>query len=306
MSARMRDFLSDGFDQLRREPIAKRIRAVHAGGTVADTTRAVLVWEPRRVVPSYAIPEDDVRGELVPGGPAGTGTGGTDAADAAGVPLPDVTARPVLDPSIPFAVHTTPGQVVTVRAGGQDRPGAGFRLADPDLAGYVVLDFDAFDAWYEEDEPNLAHPRDPFHRIDVLPSSRPVRLELDGQLLAESSRPALLFESMLPTRYYLPREDIRAELIPSSTTTYCAYKGRASYWSATAGGQVIPDVAWTYEEPLHDAAQVRGLIAFFDERIDLTLDGRRRERPVTPWSTPRRGAADGNGDGAGPGHPDGT
>jgi uncharacterized protein (DUF427 family) len=306
MSARIRDFLSNGFDQLRREPIAKRIRAVHAGGTVADTTRAVLVWEPRRVVPSYAIPVEDFHGELLPAGPAGAGTAGTDAADAAGVPLPDVTARPVLDPSIPFAVHTTPGQVVTVRAGGQDRPGAGFRPADPDLAGYVVLDFDAFDAWYEEDEPNVAHPRDPFHRIDVLSSSRSVRLELDGQLLAESSRPALLFESMLPMRYYLPREDIRAELTPSSTTTYCAYKGRASYWSATVGGQVIPDVAWTYEEPLHDAAQVRGLIAFFDERIDLTLDGQRRERPVTPWSTPRRGVAKGSGDGAGPGHPGGT
>ena len=284
MSARIRDFLSNGFDQLRREPIAKRIRAVHAGGTVADSTRAVLVWEPRRVVPSYAIPVEDFHGELLPADPAGAGTTGTDAADAAGVPLPDVTARPVLDPSIPFAVHTTPGQVVTVRAGGQDRPGAGFRPAEPDLAGYVVLDFGAFDAWYEEDEPNVAHPRDPFHRIDVLPSSRPVRVELDGQLLAESSRPALLFETMLPTRYYLPREDIRAGLIPSTTISYCAYKGRASYWSATVGGRLVPDLAWSYEDPLHEAAQVRGLVAFFDERIDLSLDGRRRERPITPWS----------------------
>ncbi|MCW2906964.1 MAG: hypothetical protein JWL68_1753 [Actinomycetia bacterium] len=297
MSARMRDLLSDGFDQLRREPIAKRIRAVHAGVTVADSTRAVLVWEPRRVVPSYALPVDDVRGELLPGDPAGTGTAGTDAADAGGVRLPDVTGRPVLDPSIPFPVHSTPGHVMTVRAGGQDRPGAGFCPADPDLAGYVVLDFGAFDTWYEEDQPNVGHPHDPFHRIDVLPSSRPVRLELDGWLLAESSRPALLFETMLPTRFYLRREDIRAELIPSSTTTYCAYKGRASYWSASVGGRVIPDAAWTYTEPLHDATPVRDLIAFFDERVDLTLDGRRRERPVTPWSAPRAG----DGDGAGPG-----
>jgi uncharacterized protein (DUF427 family) len=297
MSARMRDLLSDGFDQLRREPIAKRIRAVHAGVTVADSTRAVLVWEPRRVVPSYALPVDDVRGELLPGDPAGTGTAGTDAADAGGVRLPDVTGRPVLDPSIPFAVHSTPGHVMTVRAGGQDRPGAGFCPADPDLAGYVVLDFGAFDTWYEEDQPNVGHPHDPFHRIDVLPSSRLVRLELDGQLLAESSRPALLFETMLPTRFYLRREDIRAELIPSSTTTYCAYKGRASYWSASVGGRVIPDAAWTYTEPLHDATPVRDLIAFFDERVDLTLDGRRRERPVTPWSAPRAG----DGDGASPG-----
>jgi uncharacterized protein (DUF427 family) len=282
MSTRMRDLLADGFDQLRVEPIAKRIRAVQAGGTVVDSTRAVLVWEPRRVVPSYAVPAEDVRGALVPEGDPGTGAAGR--ADAAGVRLPDVTSRPVLDPSTPFAVHTTAGQVVAVRAGGQDRPGAGFRPADPALAGYVVLDFAGFDGWYEEDEPNVGHPRDPFHRIDVLASSRTVRLELDGQLLAESSRPALLFETMLPARYYLPREDIRAGLIPSATTSYCAYKGRASYWSASVGGRVIPDLAWTYEAPLHDAAQVGGLIAFFDERIDVTLDGHRRERPVTPWS----------------------
>jgi uncharacterized protein (DUF427 family) len=280
MSARMRDFLSTGLDQLRREPTARRIRAGLAGAIVVDTTRAELVWEPRRVVPSYAVPAGDISGELVaaaPVAPAG-------AADRAGVRLPDVTDRPVLDPTVPFAVHTAPGQVMTVRAGGQDRPAAGFCPADPDLAGYVVLDFGAFDAWYEEDEPNVAHPRDPFHRIDVLPSSRPVRVELDGQLLAESSRPAMLFETMLPTRYYLPREDIRAELIPSSTISYCAYKGRASYWSATVGGRLVPDLAWSYEEPLHEAAQVRGLVAFFNERTDLSLDGRRRERPITPWS----------------------
>ena len=281
MSARMRDFLSDGLDQLRKEPIAKRIRAVQGDDTVVDTTRAELVWEPRRVVPSYAVPAGDIAGELVPAAPAAP----AGAADQAGVWIPDVTDRPVLDPTVAFAVHTTPGQVVTVRAGGQDRAAAGFCPADPDLAGYVVLDFGAFDAWYEEDEPNLAHPRDPFHRIDVLPSSRHVRVELDGQLLAESSRPVLLFETMLPTRCYLPREDVRADLIPSSTISYCAYKGRASYWSATVGGRLVPDLAWSYEEPLHEAARVRGLVAFFDERIDLSLDGRRRERPITPWSS---------------------
>jgi uncharacterized protein (DUF427 family) len=151
------------------------------------------------------------------------------------------------------------------------------------------LDFGAFDAWYEEDELNVAHPRDPFHRIDVLPSSRRVRVELDGQVLAESSRPTLLFETMLPARYYLPREDIRAELTPSATRTYCAYKGEASYWSAAAGGRAVPDIAWTYQQPRHDAAQVRGLIAFFNERLDITVDGKRLDRPRTPWS-PGRGS----------------
>jgi uncharacterized protein (DUF427 family) len=101
---------------------------------------------------------------------------------------------------------------------------------------------------------------------------------------AQSSRPALLLETMLPTRYYLPREDISAELIPTSTRTYCAYKGQASYWSATLDGRQLPDIAWTYPNPLHDAAQVRGLIAFFTERLDVILDGERLERPITPWS----------------------
>ena len=201
-----------------------------------------------------------------------------------GVALPDMTARPVLDPRIPFAVHSADGEVVDLHAAGRHRTGAGFRPADPDLAGLVVLDFGAFDAWYEEDELNVAHPRDPFHRIDVLPSSRRIRLELDGQVLAASSRPAVLFETMLPARFYLRRADVTAELIPSPTRTWCAYKGQASYFSASVGGRLVPDIAWTYEDPLHDAAQVRGLVAFFDERIDVILDGERRARPVTPWS----------------------
>ena len=156
--------------------------------------------------------------------------------------MPDVSSRPVLDPGIPFAVHTAHGEVVDVRTAGGDRPAAGLRLADPDLSGYVVLDFAAFDTWYEEDEANVGHPRDPFHRIDVLPSSRHVRIELDGEVLAESTRPTLLFETMLPTRYYLPREDVRAALVPSDTWTYCAYKGRASYFSALVGEQRVADL----------------------------------------------------------------
>jgi uncharacterized protein (DUF427 family) len=197
MSSQVRTLMASGFGELRHEPTAKRIQAVLGGETIVDSTRAVLVWEPRRIVPSYAVPVEDVRGELVPAGAVSTGPG-----DDVGVSLADVTALRVLDPWIPFAVHSTAGEAVDLRAAGQVRPGAGFRPADPDLAGLVILDFGAFDAWYEEDEQNVAHPRDPFHRIDVLPSSRQVRLELDGQLLAVSSRPVLLFETMLPTRYY--------------------------------------------------------------------------------------------------------
>ena len=283
MSTRMRDLLTGGFGQLRHEPTGKRIRAVLGGGTVVDTTRALLIWEPRRIVPSYAVPDGDVTAELVLADPAAADTAGT-----IGARMPELSSRPVLDPSVPFAVHTAEGRAADLSAGGQNRPGAGFYPADPDLAGYVVLDFAAFEAWYEEDELNVAHPRDPFHRIDVLPSSRQVRLELDGHLLAQSSRPTLLFETMLPTRYYLPPDDIRAELIPSGTRTYCAYKGQASYWSAAVGDRVVSDIAWTYQQPRHDAARAGGLIAFFNERLDVIVDGERLERPITPWS-PRPG-----------------
>ena len=275
MSTQLRRLLASNFGQLRYEPTAKRIRAELGGRTVVDTTGAALVWEPRRVVPSYAVPRSDVRGDLVPAaaGPAGDRD-----------PSARLAGRPVLDPRIPFAVHTTEGLVVDLDVAGQHRPAAGFLPADPDLAGLVVLDFGAFDAWYEEDELNVSHPRDPFHRIDVLPSSRRVRLELDGQVLAESARPMLLFETLLPTRYYLPRADVSAELTASPTRTWCAYKGQASYFSVGDGRRVVPDLAWTYVDPRHDATGVRDLIAFFDERIDVIVDGKPQPRPVTPWS----------------------
>jgi Uncharacterized protein conserved in bacteria len=278
MSTRMRDSLMSELGGLRHEPTAKRIRAVLARATVVDSTRAVLLWEPRRIVPSYAVPEEDLRADLLPAPTVTTGD------DEVGVSLPDLSSRPVLDPGIPFAVHTADGEALDMRIGGHHRPGAAFRPADPDLPGYVVLDFAAFDAWFEEEEPNVAHPRDPFHRIDVLAGSRHLRVELDGRVLAESSRPTLLFETMLPPRFYLPREDVVADLVPSATRSFCAYKGEASYWSVELDDGPVADVAWTYERPLHEAEHVRDLVAFFDERVDVVLDGERRERPVTPWS----------------------
>jgi uncharacterized protein (DUF427 family) len=279
MSTRVRAALASTFGELRHEPIGKRIRAEAAGDVVVDSTRAVLVWEPRRVVPTYAVPRDDLRAELTPGRAVDR------AAEDVGLRLPDVTSRPILDPSIPFAVHTADGEGAdVVTPAGRTLAAAAFLVADEDLPGYVVLDFDAFDAWYEEDVPTVSHPRDPFHRIDAFPSSRSVRLELDGEVLAESSRPVLLFESMLPTRFYLPREDVRVELTPSPTTSTCAYKGQATYWSPVVGGRTVPDLAWSYEDPLREAEPVRSLVCFFDEQVDVVLDGVRRERPVTPWS----------------------
>jgi uncharacterized protein (DUF427 family) len=266
----MRDLLMGQLGALRHEPTDKRIRATLGDATVVDSTRALLVWEPKRIVPSYAVPIDDVTAELAAAAPA------PDSGEPGGSMLGE---RPVLDPSIPFAVHTTAGEPLTVRAAGGSQAPA-FRPADPALHDYVILDFGAFDRWLEEDEPNVGHPRDPFHRIDIVHSSRQVRVESGGQVLAESSRPYLLFEPPLPARSYLPAEDVRTDLLePSDTVTFCAYKGRATYWSHDG-----VDVCWTYREPLREAAEVTNRIAFFDERVDVITDGVRKDRAITPWS----------------------
>jgi uncharacterized protein (DUF427 family) len=249
-------------NDLRYEPTEKRIRGMLGDDAVADSTRALLVWEPRRVVPSYAIPAEDLRAELRPGG--------ADAAAAA--PAPDA----ILHPGIPFGVRATDGESFDVRSGTRTLPGAAFRPADPDLAGYMLLDFNAFDAWYEEDERLASHPRDPFHRVDIHRSSRHVRVELDGEVLAESTQPTLLFETNIPVRFYLPRSDVRVDLRPSTRRSYCPYKGEASYWSADGVGE---DIAWSYEDPLPESAAIAGLVSFYDEKADVTLDGETRGRP---------------------------
>jgi uncharacterized protein (DUF427 family) len=277
MSTILRQAIFRHLGDLRHEPTDKRVRALIGDAVVADTTRALLVWEPRRVVPSYAVPISDVRAELVPVAPL------DEVVDDVGLRLPAVSDRPVLDPSIPFDVHTTDGSPVEVRPSSGTSSGRGFVPSDPDLAEHVVLDFTSFD-WLEEDEPIVSHPRDPFHRIDVIRSSRSVRIELDGHVLAASARATLLFETMLPIRFYLPPEDVRVELQPSPTRTWCAYKGEARYWSVALPSATVPDIVWGYEAPLHDAIGVAGLVSFFDERLDVVLDGRRRDRPLTPWS----------------------
>jgi uncharacterized protein (DUF427 family) len=278
MSILLRTALTSALNDLRHEPTAKRIRAEVGGRVVVDSTRAVLVWEPRRVVPVWAVPEHDIDATLSEAEPA------PPPDPSSGHAMPDVSARPVLDPSIPFAVHTADGRPLDLAVDGRVLPGCAFRPDDPELDGYVALDFDAFESWWEEDVRVRGHPRDPFHRIDILPSSRNVRVELDGEVLAESSRPMLLFETMLPPRFYLPREDVHVDLAPTSTTSVCAYKGQASYFAATLRGDTVPDVAWTYVDPLPEANPIKGRIAFFDERVDVVLDGERLSRPTTPWS----------------------
>ena len=192
-----------------------------------DSTRAWIVWEPDRVVPSYAVPPADVHAELV----ATVDVAAEEHADAAG-------RRHAGPRSADRVRRRTPRRAS--RSTSSRRPSRcaapRSRRTTPTFDGYVVVDFDAFDEWREEDDLLVGHARDPFTTVDTRHSSRRVVVEIDGVTLADSTRSIMLFETYLPTRYYLPRDDVRMDLLaPSATTTVCAYKGQATYWSATIG-----------------------------------------------------------------------
>lgn len=148
--------------------------------------------------------------------------------------------------------------------------------AEKELEGYVRVPWDAADRWLEEDEEVFVHPRDPYHRIEVLRSSRRVRVRVNGELVAESTQPRVLFETGLPPRYYLPREDVRMDsLEPFEIRTGCAYKGWATYWDAVTEEGRVPAVAWSYSDPLREGEPIQGLLCFFQERpeIEVEVDG---------------------------------
>jgi uncharacterized protein (DUF427 family) len=275
MAVRFADHELAALSELRWHPEAKRIRALGDGTAVVDSTRARIVWEPRRVVPSFAVPVEDIAGSLL-AAEAGT-------AEERPVHLGD--GPPVLDPSTTFGFHSVEGRSFDIVTATTTRPAAAFAPADADLDGYVLVDFDAFDEWREEDEVLVGHARDPFKTVDTRRSSRRVEIEIDGVTIADSTRSVMLFETYLPTRYYLPREDVRMDvLVPSDTMSVCAYKGYARYWTAHVGDRVVTDVAWSYEDPHNYATSVKDMICFFNEHVDVCVDGARMARPRTPWS----------------------
>jgi uncharacterized protein (DUF427 family) len=244
--------------RIRLETGAKRVRAYLGGELVADTARPVLVWE-KPYYPAYYFPLDDVRGEL----------------------LPD-------DGEISHSPSRGDGRLFTVRAGGKEARGAALRYDESpieELRGLIRLDWGSMDAWFEEDEEVFTHPRDPYTRVDILRSSRHVRIEVDGVTVAESTSPTLLFETGLPTRYYLPKTHVRMDLLAATdTVSHCPYKGAAEWWSVRAGDSVHSDLAWSYRTPLPESAKIAGLVAFYDEKVDVYVDGVLQERPKSKFS----------------------
>jgi uncharacterized protein (DUF427 family) len=167
-------------------------------------------------------------------------------------------------------------------------PGAALRYADSpieELRDAVRLDWAAMDEWLEEDEPVYTHARDPYTRVDILASTRHVRIEVDGVTLADSHSPRILFETGLPPRYYLPLADLRQDLLrPTDRVTHCPYKGSANYFTVEVDGRTYPDFVWLYRMPLPESQKVAGLACFYNEKVDLYLDGELQERPRSPFS----------------------
>jgi uncharacterized protein (DUF427 family) len=231
---------------------------------VVDSRKPLLFWEAAFPVPGYAFDEADVRVDLLhpssedsPDGPFFFGPKG---------PVSQWFDLRVEDRLIPHAAWTRD---------------------DPALRGMIVLSWQPglLDRWLEEDEEVRGHPRDPHKRVETVASSRRVTVELDGVELAETSRPVLLFETGLPTRYYVPRSDVRFEMLtPSDNYSLCPYKGETrEYWSAV-GPPVVRNVAWSYWAPLPAVQKVAGMIAFYNELVDITVDGEVQQRPVSPFS----------------------
>jgi uncharacterized protein (DUF427 family) len=248
---------------VRVEPGSKRVRAYLQGQLVADTLRPLLVWE-FPYYPTYYLPLDDVRAEL-------KATGEVQRSPSRGDGL-------MHDVSVGVGVGV--GEVAA--------KGAALTFPDSpieELRTAVRLDFPAMDEWFEEDEPIYVHPRDPYKRVDILASTRRVVVEVDGQVVAESSQPRILFETGLPPRYYVPLTDVRMELLrPSATQTQCPYKGTATYWSLVVDGAVHEDVVWIYRSPFAESQKIAGLACFYNEKVDISLDGVPQDRPHTHFS----------------------
>ncbi|EFE65608.1 conserved hypothetical protein [Streptomyces viridosporus ATCC 14672] len=248
------------------EPSERWVRATAGGVTVVDSRHPLLVWEPRLPVPQYAFPREEVRTDLL---------------------------RPARNPLT--GRHTGSTVFYDLEAGGEVRPDAAWTFPADDLAGHIAFEWfprtgTGLDRWYEEEEEIFVHPRDPHTRVDAVPSSRHVRVEIEGTVVADTRSPVLLFETSLPTRYYLPRQDVRLDLFEATDhSTRCPYKGTADqYWSWRGGGAVPPDIVWSYPDPLPAVAAIRGRLAFFNEAVDLTVDGERLPRPVTSFSASLR------------------
>jgi uncharacterized protein (DUF427 family) len=237
--------------QIERIEVCQRwVRAKVNSEFVVDCKNPLRVWEHQKY-PTYFFPYDDVR--------------------------MDRLEKTTQTNNRLFWHLTINGQKI-------ERAAYGY-LNQPDLEGYLTLPWHKVDHWYEEAEEVFVHARDPYKRIDVMPSTRQVRVAIDGETVADTKRSSLLFETSLPTRYYIPQEDINMEYLTATDShTLCPYKGKASYWSVSIDDQVHRDLVWSYPEPIAECPKIKGLLCFYNEKVDLYVDGVLQERPQSYWS----------------------
>lgn len=246
---------------LEVEPSPRRVRVRFNGEAIVDSTRVVLMREANQT-PVYYFPMDDVRMDLF-------------------TPTDH-------DSYCPYKGHAS---YWTLKLGGQTEENVMWSYRDPyeemlGITDYVAFYWGRMDSWWEEDEEIFVHPRDPKKRVDVVASHRPVRVVLGGETVAETTGPHFLFETNWPTRYYIPAGDVRMDLLsPAELRTRCPYKGIASYYTASIGGETFENIAWSYADPIAECPKIKGLICFHNENVDAILvDGEATEKPVTRWS----------------------
>ena len=243
------------------ETSPRRVRVKFNGETIADSTAAQLLFETKHT-PVYYFPRADVRLDLM-------------------APTDHHT----------FCPYKGRAAYWTLRVGNQVSENAVWAYPEPydevpALKDLVAFYWDRVDHWYEEDEEIFVHPRDPYKRVDAVASAREVRVVVGGETVAETRRARFLFETRLPTRYYIPPGDVRMDLlVPSEKVTACPYKGKARYWSVKIGERVFPDIVWGYPDPIAECPKIKGHLAFFNEQVDAILvDGVPVPRPLTKWS----------------------
>lgn len=246
---------------VRIEDSPRRVRVHFGGHVIADSTNMKLVHETNHL-PVYYFPMGDINQDFL------------EKTD-------HVTHCPYKGDASYWSIKTE-DSVTENAMWAYEQP----MDSVPELQGLAAFYWNKMDHWYEEDEEIFVHARDPYKRVDTVRSSRKVEVVLNGQTVAASSRAMFLFETNLPTRYYLPREDVRMELLGESTlTTRCPYKGIASYYSATVDGTDFENIVWYYPDPIAECPKIKDLLCFFNERVDaIMVDGAEIPKQRTAWS----------------------
>ncbi len=248
---------------IRLESSPRRVRVKFGDTWIADSTDMALMFEHGHL-PVYYFPKTDVRMEFLHA-------------------TEHSTHCPYKGHARYWSIDTGSARVENAVWG---YPAPYDEMVELGLEDYLAFYWNRVDHWYEEDEEIFVHPRDPYKRVDAIPSSRAVKVILGGETVADTTRAHFLFETGLPTRYYIPRDDVRMDLLtPTATQSRCPYKGIASYWSARTGDEVHEDIVWSYESPISECGRIEKLVCFYNENVDAILvDGCEQEKPQTKWS----------------------